>query len=299
MIDRSNIVLPLITAWLNAEKSVESAVLFGSSARPASDIVTAWPDIDLHIVTNAVSRFEKTDWANVFPSNEFCLSIVRRATGGVNKITVVFREGEAEFVLVPASMLRIVRIGVWLGLHKKSRPMKNALNEFSTCIRTGYRFLKGESTWGKFYSKVATQFPGVRLNDIEACHFADLTLRELLWILRKLQAGEIIASQHMLHRTLVDTNLKLIRELRLRRGQPLPSFGLGRHAERLLTERELGWLRIDARLNREELRQASLNALVGLKGLMSELVPNWKVPDGMSKLIAEFAMPNSPTCFSC
>lgn len=291
MTSQHDALLSAVTVWLNAEPSVRSAVLFGSTAsgEKSADSSDGWSDIDLHVITNAPAQLERMDWARALPSQQFCLHVARPATGGVRKITVLFAAGQIDLVAVPATSMKLARLAMNGGLHRRLRFLRMALNEMATTLRAGYRFIKGATAWEAFYARVASEMPGVRLNVVEAGQLADIFLCELLWVLQKLERGELMAAQLVMHRSLAETNFRLMRELRLRRGQPLPSFGLARRAETLLTEDDLARLRVDARLDREELRRAAWNALAGLKQLMSELAPVWRPPVGVDGLLARHA----------
>lgn len=164
-----------------------------------------------------------------------------------------------------------------------------ALNEIATCLQSGYRFLKGEKEWGAFYARVVAEMPGVRLADVEVAGLAGVFLCDLCWVFQKLERGELSAAQHLLHRSLAETNFRLVRELRLRRGQPVLSFGLGRRVEAILAPGELAWVQVDARLEREELGRAAWTAFKGLRGLMGELVPGWRVPPGLDELLVRYS----------
>jgi hypothetical protein len=242
-------------------------------------------DVDLHIVTTAAARLEHLDWSRELAGLKFCHQTVRPATAGVRKVTVLFVEGEVDLILVPAARLRLIRLAVRLGWHRKSATLRYTLNEIATCLRSGYRFLKGEDSWGNFYCWIATEMPGTRLNDGEAAGLADVFLCDLLWILQKLERGELVAAQHLLHRSLADTNLRLMREWRLRRELPLPSFGLGRRAESLYPPEELRLVQINAHLDAVELYQTAWQAFDGLVTIMRGLVPGWKVPVEMDRLL--------------
>lgn len=282
-------LLAAITQWLQNEPSVKSAVLFGSAARATGDFGQSgtWTDFDLHVATTAAERIEKMDWSRALPGQELCLKVGKSATGGVRKVALLFKSGEIEMVLVPVGQLKLVRFALNSGLYRRVRVMTLALNEISTCVRTGYRFLKGEREWGEFYRRVATEMAGVRVSNAEAVSLADLSLREMLWLLGKLETGELLAAQYILHRQLSETNFRLLRELRLRRGQPLPSFALGRRVEQLLPPDELALVRIDARPEKEDLRRATWQAFDGLVAFMRELVPEWSVSPGMRELLEQ------------
>ncbi len=280
-------LLPVVSAWLTRETAVEAAILFGSSARPAGAVEAGdhWSDVDLHVATTAAARLERLDWSRELAGLGFCHQIVRPATGGVRKVTALFVEGEVDLVLVPAMRLRLGRLAVRLGLHRKSAALRYALNEIATCLRSGYRFLKGEDSWGGFYSWIVAEMPGTRLDDREAVRLADVFLCDLMWVLQKLQRGELVAAQHLLHRSLAETNFRLMREWRLRRGLPLPSFGLGRRAEFLYPPEELRLVQINARLEAAELHQAAWQAFDGVTAIMHAMVPDWNIPTGMYRLL--------------
>jgi len=281
-------LLPVVTAWLTRETAVKAAILFGSSARPAGALEAGdhWSDLDLHVVTTAADRLERLDWSRELAGLSFCHQTVRPATGGVRKVTALFVEGEVDLVLVPATRLRLGRLAVRLGLHRRSAVLRYALNEIATCLRSGYRFLKGGDSWGNFYAWIAAEMPGTRLDDCEAVGLADVFLCDLLWVLQKLERGELVAAQHLLHRSLAETNFRLMREWRLRRGLPLPSFGLGRRAESLYPPEELRLVQIDARLDAAELHQAAWRACESVVTIMREIVPGWKIPAEMHRLLS-------------
>lgn len=279
-------LLPAVTAWLARESTVQSAVLFGSTARRAKKThADAWSDFDLHIVTNAPRRMERLDWQKILPHHGFALQVARPATGGVRKVTALFAAGQLDLVLVPAAKMKSLRAAVGRGRHWHSRSMQIGLNEMATCLAGGYRFLKGEKEWGIFYARIAREMPGVRVSDAAAAALADIFLCELLWVLQKLSRGELAAAQHVLHRSLAEANFRLVREVQLRRGKSLGSFGLGRRAETSLARAELAAVRVNARLDRGELTKAAWGALAGLRHLMRELVPAWGVPPPMQVLL--------------
>jgi len=281
-------LLPGIAAWLESERTVEAAVLFGSSAR-AMSTAGGRSDLDLHVVAKEPARLEQVDWGSVIPGAGFCLQAVRPATGGVRKVTALFAAGEIDLVLVPAGRLRLGRLAVRCGLHRRRGGLRVALNEIATCMQSGYRFLKGEKEWGAFYTRIVAEMPGVRLGDAEAVALANVFLCDLCWIFQKLERGELSAAQHLLHRSLAETNFRLIRELRLRRGQPVLSFGLGRRVETILAPEELSWVQVDARLRREDLGRAAWAAFRGFRALMGELVPAWQAPAGLDELLLRYS----------
>ncbi len=282
-------LLAALQRWLQSERGVDAAILFGSQVRAAGGAAAAdgWSDVDLHLITSAAARLEKMDWAQALPGQRLCLQVVRPATSGVRKVTLLFEDGEVDLVLVPTAKLRLASLLMKLGLHRRIGFVAAGLNNLSTIMGGGYRFLKGESAWGGFLARVVGEMAGFRIDDAQVCELADTALCDLLWVLQKLERGELVAAQRILHRSVMETNVVLLHELRVRRGEP--TFQQARRVERLVTTTQLAALQISARLDSSELRAAAWGTLAGLKSLMTELVPAWSVPKGVEKLLAPYA----------
>lgn len=290
MIESQIGLLASVQSWLKAETNVESAVLFGSAVCTRSDaeVTESWSDLDIHVLATDPDRMNTVDWEKVVRPQKFLIQSLRPASGGVHKLTVLLSEGQLDLVLVTAATMSSVQVAMSKGLHRELGPLREALNEMATCLVNGYRFLKGEEKWGTLYGRVAAEMAGVRLDDSSLRASAGVFLCDLFWILQKLERGELVAAQHLLHRSLSEINLRFLRELRLRKGLPLPSFGLGRHAETLLDNSDLGVVGVNARLEKTELREAAWQAFSGLKKLMEQLEPKWRVPEGVDRRLAFF-----------
>lgn len=284
-------LLKSVTAWIESEASIKVAVIFGSSARELNNPGPAdrWSDIDIQVVTTDVRGIEQLNWKCILPEEKYCLQILRPATGGVRKITVLFEAGQIDLVIIPASQLYMARLAMFIGLQKYLGRLQTALNEIHASIRMGYRFVKGKDDWETFYEKIRAEMPGVRLTNSEARNLADVFICEMLWIFQKLDRGELSAAQRALHCSLAETNFRLLRELRLRNGGQLPSFGLARHVETILPSAELAWVQVDARLTRSELRRATWNMLIGLTAIMMKLSSEWNVSPPMMALLSQFS----------
>ncbi len=276
-----------IEAWLLAEARIESAVLFGSSAVPTPHEAptSVMSDFDLHIISRRPAELESVDWRGISGQAGFVFQTTRPATGGVRKVTAIFEPGQIDLVIVPRHMMRIVCWAIRCRWHLRSTKVAMALNEMATCLHSGYRFVKGEHLWGTWYARVANEMPGVRMTSAEVFRLADNALADGLWILQKLENGELIAAQHLLHRSLVEINLRLIRETRLRQGVKLRSFGLGRRIETWAAPDELQGVGVSAGRKREDLAVATREAIAGTRRLMMQLEPSWRIPPGMSALL--------------
>lgn len=283
-------LLEALSTWFQAEPGVRAAVLYGSSARSAAEGAPAdqWSDLDLHVITSDPARVEQTDWARALPDFGFCHRAGRPAAGGVHKIRLLFAAGEVEMVLMPAGRLRLARLGLALGLQRKPGKLRDGLNVLATGLRSGYRFLKGEAAWGKFYARVVETMPGLRLSPAEIRDLADLFVCDLLACLQRIERGELAAAQRALHRQLAETNFVLARELRLRRGQPVPSFEPARRVEQWSEPEEKAWVRVDARLEPEALRGAAWQAYAAMKAMMTQLEPAWTLSNRVESLLAPY-----------
>lgn len=265
-----------VAAWLSAQPAISGLTLFGSVATGADS--DDWSDLDFHVITSDPAALESGDWVQAMPEWGYRFLAVRPATGGVRKATVVFARGQIDLVIVPVGQFRLERWGWRLGLHRWHARLADALNEISTCLMAGYRVVKGEETWGAFYSALATGVSGVRVSDAAAVVAAEMALVDALWVRRKAARGELVAAQHVLHSSLVVTNLRQARERELRRGHKLRSFGLGRHVEQTPSPDDLAALTVNATCSVEALTQAVAHQRATLIRLMAELVPAWQPP---------------------
>ncbi len=281
-------LLEAFAGWIQAEPRVKAAVLFGSQVRKAgvAAAADAWSDIDLHLINSAPEKMGKIDWAQVLPGLHFCHQAVRPATGGVRKVTVFFAEGEADLVLVPALSFRLAGWAMVVGLEARLTFLRTALDSLATILSGGYRCLKGERQWGWIYARVLRQRPGFRIDDAGVRQLADVFLCDLVWVLQKLERGELVAAQRILHRALLETNVLLVHEVRTRHA--LPTFQQARRVEQLVTPAELAALQVNTQLNAAELRAAAWELFAGCKMLIGQLVPDWTVPPGMQALLERY-----------
>lgn len=281
-------------AWSNRTKSIKAAVLFGSTARErtrAGVYSSLHADVDLHIVANDIKQIVNLDWAREMPNLLVCMKAWRPTSGGVRKCTVIFSIGQMDLVIVPESLMLLARLGMLCGLHRKAGRLQSALNEMASCLHGGFEFIKGERHWGKLYRAVS-RLPGVRLNNGEIEERANAALVDILWVLQKLEAGEVVAAQHVLHVRVVDSTLRFWRELRLREALPLPSFGLGRRLESIVDKRQYRSICVNAAANPRELESAARELLSGMTELVLKLVPDWTISPQMVDLLKRHG-PNS------
>lgn len=271
----------ILTAWARREPSVSGLTLIGSRVRPARDAI--WradrhSDWDFQVITSRPELFFDRNWTRGLKGVELLSYGVRPARiGGVPKVLAVFAGAEADLVIVPESLLAPLRRIVRAGRHQRPGPARNTLRDLALVIRPGWRFLVGARAWGPMFRQVVGDIPDPRLDDAAARNLAGCFWCDLIWIRRKLARGEYIAAQRMLHQSLADTNLRLLHELRLRRGER--TFPEGRRLERIAPAGEVRLATVDARPTRASLRAAAAQAERNCTTLMQALVGrDWRPP---------------------
>ncbi len=282
------------TEWLNSNAEVAAAVVFGSASRSSNSNAVKAHDIDLHLVISSERAITATDWESTFPHDGFCLAVHRPASGGVSKITVLFLSGQLDLVLVPKLPLMEVSRRFYNNENASDPSLTAALNEMATCLHSGYFFIKGEEVWAPFYKDVAL-LPGVRLSNDDLCTLADCFLADALWVAQKATSGEIIAAQNALHCKLSSCCLRLYREFKLRRGERLLSFGLGRHVESMESPEILPSLTINANAEDFAIKRECQKTLNTVSVLMTSMGIKWVPSLSAAKLLANSGIYLNPT----
>lgn len=283
-----------IEDWILSHGDIEAAVLFGSTARRAAFQSALRSDIDIHLVVSNAALIVETDWVKALPMQVFCCSVNRPATGGVTKTTVVFASGQVDLILVPKTSLTKVKDDFYRKRMNGVESPSLALNEMATCLHGGYSFIKGEPTWGAFYRDVST-LGGVRLSDAELDALSVGMIIDTLWVSQKARSGELIAAQYVLHCKLSDTCLRLYREAKLRRGEHLKSFGLGRNIEATEHPETVEGLTISARPNQRDIILACQKAVGCMLSLMGQMRPEWHPNKATLALLSQLGVEGPPT----
>jgi hypothetical protein len=270
-----------MTAWADRTPTVKGLVLIGSRERAADDRVwaaDAQSDWDFQIISSAPEMFAKSDWTSGLTGAELMVYAPRVARiGGVPKVNAIFAAAEADFVVIPARRLTLAKLAVALGWHRREGKLRRGLQDLAVVIRPGWRFLKGGAAWDGLYRRVVAEVPDPRLRDDEACGLADVFLCEAVWVRRKIERGELVAAQRMLHGELAETNFRLLHEIKLRRGER--SFPEARRIERVASPAELDAVTVNAALEAGALRGALARSETSLRSLMRELVgERWNGP---------------------
>lgn len=269
-----------LTIWAEKESSVEAVVLIGSRVRDAKDQIwraDVHSDWDFQMITSHPEVFEASAWTMNLGLNLHTYVVRRSALGGVPKVAALFAENECDFVILPAKTMRLCRIIVRLGFHHRSAFIRRKLQDLAIVIRPGWKFIKGGEKWDPFYRRIVADIKDARLDDTEVLRLADSFVCDVVWTMRKIERGEYVAAQRMLHRSLVETNIRLLHELKTRRGER--SFPEGRRAELVLTETELSAVTMSVPLSSPSLRGGVEKASATCRSFVRELVgESWKWP---------------------
>ena len=271
-----------MTAWAQREPTVQGLTLIGSQTRAADDQIwraDAQSDWDFQIISSQPEMFADAVWTRGLVGTEVRAYAARAARiGGVPKVNAIFAGAEADFVVLPAGMLRRLKFFVRLGLHRRGGKTRRALQDLAIVIRPGWRFLKGADTWEPFFRQVVADVPDARLDDESARRLAEAFVCDYVWLQRKLDRGELLAAQRMLHRELAETNFRLQHEVKLRRGER--SFPEARRIERIATTAELSGVSVNASLDAAALRAAAERSAETCRELLGSLVgEQWRWPE--------------------
>ena len=150
------------------------------------------------------------------------------------------------------------------------------MGEFALVMSFGHKVVKGGGSWERFYARAIKEVPLAHLTDENAISLADGAYVDAVSILSKLGRGEFVAAQRWLHRSVIETNFRLVNELRVRRKQA--TYPDGRRVEQLLSPAELADVRFEVKLTFAALREATVTGVTATRRLVTELtgyVPTW------------------------
>ena len=270
-----------ITEWARCTASVSGLVLIGSRVRPpaeALEIADSHSDWDFHLIASRPSMFLDRQWIKDVPGAQLKAYTSRSAViSGVPKVSIVLSDTEADLVIIPASLLRFLKLRVAFGLHRRPGSTQRRLQNIAEVIRPGWRFLVGEARWGSLYRRAVAEVSDPRMSDDALMRLAEGFVCDYVWTLRKMARGEFRTAQRMLHRELAEVNFQLLHELKQRRGER--SFTKARRIERIASSDELADLTVDAGIEPTSLQSAIEKSAATCRRLMELLVgKGWRWP---------------------
>jgi hypothetical protein len=271
----------IMTAWAERTPSVSGLVLIGSRERASTnklEYADAHSDWDFQIITSNPKMFADRAWTGDLPGVELLAYAVRNAQiGGVPKVNAVFAGAESDLVIIPAAAARLMRLAVAFGLHRREGRLRRRAQDLAEVIRPGWRFLKGAKTWDPLFRQITAEVPDPRLGDAAARQLAEAFVCEYVWCLRKIARGELRAMQRILFQELTETNLRLLHELKRRRGEQ--TFTKARRIERIADAAELESVTVIAPIEAAALSVALGKSAATCRHLMHALVgESWHWP---------------------
>lgn len=270
-----------IAQWAAGERTVKGVALIGSRARPADDVLwrsDAQSDWDFHVITSKPDLFSRPGWTAGLGVRLRHYSVRRAAISGVPKVGAIFDGAEADFVVIPVGRFHGVRRHFQSGGDQPTARAKQMMHDLAVVVRPGWRFLKDGGGWDDFYRATVNAVADPRLEEAEVRSLADAFVCDAVWTRRKIERGELLAAQRMLHRALAETNFRLLHEWRLRRHER--SFPEARRIERVAPAAELAALTVSARVNAEELAAALEKSSATCRKLVRSLVGEaWRWPE--------------------
>ena len=130
----------------------------------------------------------------------------------------------------------------------------------------------------RFFRRIIAEVPDPRLGDDEAKELAEGLVCDYVWCLRKIARGELRTTQRTLIQEIAETNLKLLHELKRRRGEK--TFTKARRIELTSRGAELEGVTVEIRLEASSLRAALEKSAATCRDLIHALVGDgWQWPE--------------------
>lgn len=209
---------------------VVASLLFGSQMR---GMASTHSDLDIQVVGR------KDIWGNPIKNlwgvttAPLSSSSIRFLGGGACKLSLRSSLGSADIVILRWLRMEIACCCGVARLHKLSSGMANVLRPLVHIIAPGYRVIKGDVRWKRFYDMIVVDIGVARLSDIVVREMMRSGVSDIFWAREKCRSGENFAALRTLFRNAHEINLMLANELRLRRGRS--SIYDGRRMEELLS----------------------------------------------------------------
>ena len=197
--------------------------------------------------------------------------------GSSTKVSAVTDQGELDLVILPSGAMAAAATAMQGPPETWPPALRAALGDLATVLAGGFRVLKDTAGLGALVGRVAREVPVARLDDARVRAEAEAFVCDYVSTWRKVERGEWIAAQRWLHHQLIEANLRLLHELRLRSGRV--SFPDGRRLERLGEELAAD-ATVKAAPDRESLRSALARCADLHRRLVGRLLGDaWSWPD--------------------
>lgn len=268
-----------VEGWARREDHVVLLVAIGSRVRAAGTRASAdgGSDWDYQLATTQPRVLEVPAWLKSLGVEVLAYSVRMGRLGSSLKVSAVTNRGELDLVILPAEGMAAAAEAMKGPPVAWPPPLRAALTDLATVLAGGCLVLKDTAGLGPLVERVAREIPVARLDDAKVRLEAEGFVCDYVSTWRKLERGEWVAAQRWLHHQLVESNLRLLHELRLRGGSL--SFPDGRRLERL-DEELAGEVAVSATPDAEGLRAALLRCADLHRRLVGRLLGDaWTWPD--------------------
>jgi hypothetical protein len=266
--------------WAERTRSVHALLLIGSRAQLTRGVCSAdqMSDWDFHVVTSRPRMFLNAAWMHWTQlSSPIAYTVRSGRMGYVTKISIISRDGEFDLVLLPSRQLRLLRWLYSLRLSSYSPRPRVALADLATVLRSGYRVLKGSRHWSRFFKDIVLHVPPSRLQDEEICNIANGCICDIISVRKKIDRGEYLAAQRLLHREVAEANFRLLHELKLRSAEV--TYPDARRIEFVIFDRWRDAVTVAAHCDRQSLNHALARSAQTCRELVEALVGSkWEWP---------------------
>lgn len=265
--------------WARREGHVELLVAIGSRVRAdgtegAADHGSDW---DYQLASSSPGILHDAAWLSALGVTVHAYATRTGRLGSSAKISAVTDRGELDLVILPVEALRVLTAAMNSPASSWPPQLLPALTDLATVLAGGFRVLKGEAAYGPILVRIRREVPVSRLDDAAVRAEAECFLCDYVSTWRKVERGEWIAAQRWLHHQLTESNLRLLHELRLRRGEV--SFPDGRRLERLAEPLAVE-VAVSATPDAAGLRGALTRCAAAHRRLMTALLgDSWCQPD--------------------
>lgn len=267
--------------WAHNRPDVPVVLLLGSRARRQTEIGSAdgGSDWDFHVVASNISLFMDAGWTRSAGLSAPLAYVARPGRiSPVAKTSALFPEGGLDLVLLSLAKLQVAKLMMRIGLAERNTRIRNALAHLTLVLSPGYRIVKGDSSWKRFFTSVISQIPAPRLDDHSISEIMDAYVIDYESTRRKILRGEYLAAQRWLHTQLAETSFRLLHELRLRSNKP--TFPDGRRLESICDDRLLNAMRVSSLPDRKGLLDALEKNAQTCREIAKELVgTKWRWPE--------------------
>lgn len=231
MSERDEAWVANVSAWASAQADIKALVQIGSRVKN-DGTADEWSDFDYQLVTTNPDRYRSGEFARELGT---CWAVgLEHTFGDVMKVTAVYEGAlEADFIVLRHSELVLATTmlkwpgtsGMWPG------PLRIGISRLRGAAGTGWKVIKGGAAWEKRYARLTPcEFP---MTESEFKSLCGEFWVQAVWAAKRIQRGELIASQRTIHRYLLEACLRMFQEEAVVSGRK--AYPRGRRAESWLT----------------------------------------------------------------